>query len=560
MLRRTLLSSSSARISADFVHSSPFPSVLGFANKSNLLLGDMVSKDWDKFGSKLAIVDAISGDKRTFTEYSHRTSSAASSFASSVGISAGDAVCIFSPNHVDYLPATLGLLRLGAVMSPANPLYTSYELTTQLNKSKSVAILAHPLFKDVALKAARDSATCKKVLLFGGERYESDGHFDGLVEDGASGANNFHKTLAGVSSEQLALLPFSSGTTGLPKGTMLTHRNVAVNMLQFEGPEGQYVSLSDVCISPLPMFHIYGFMASLVCSAYKGNSLVTMRSFDLVKFCELVQHYKPTRAHLVPPIILGLAKHPIVAKYDLKSLKMLVSAAAPLGAEVEDAVRTALPGVQCKQAWGMSELSPVGTATPDGNLKTGSGTIGPVVADTLGKIVCLTTGKNMPPGKENTGELCIKGPQVMKGYLDEPDKTRDCLSDDGWLRTGDVAFADADGYFYIVDRLKELIKYKGFQVAPAELEALICTHSAVQDAVVIPVPDSEAGEIPRAYVVKKEGANISEEDIKAFVAERASPHKKLRGGVIFVKTIPKTASGKILRREVVAMDRKEAKK
>ena len=202
----------------------------------------------------------------------------------------------------------------------------------------------------------------------------------------------------------------------------------------------------------------------------------------------------------------------------------------------------------------MSELSPLGTCVPDDGLKNNSGTVGPPCAATSIKVIDLETGEALPPGEE--GELCVKGPQVMQGYLDLPDKTRECLTEDGWLLTGDIAKIDEDGYVYITDRLKELIKYKGFQVAPAELEEVLCSHPGVADATVIPVPDEDAGELPRAYVVRKTD-DVSEESVRAFVKERVAPHKQLRGGVVFTEAIPKTASGKILRREVVAMDRGE---
>lgn len=275
--------------------------------------------------------------------------------------------------------------------------------------------------------------------------------------------------------------------------------------------------------------------------------MITMSDrFDLEKFCELVQEHKPHRAHLVPPIILGLAKHPIVDNYDMSGLKMIISAAAPLGKETEEAARKRL-GLDIKQAWGMSELSPLGTMVEDTNQRIGS--IGPVVSSTHGKIIDPETGKSLGPNER--GELCIKGPQVMMGYFNDIEKTKECLSDGGWLRTGDLAYSDEDGFFYIDDRLKELIKVRGFQVAPAELEELILHNEHVQDVAVIQVPDEVSGELPRAYVVLKPSANteeVTEEYLKDWVKERVSPHKRISGGVAFVDQIPKSASGKILRR------------
>lgn len=287
-----------------------------------------------------------------------------------------------------------------------------------------------------------------------------------------------------------------------------------------------------------------------------GQELITTSDrFDLERFCQLVQEHQPERAHLVPPIILGLAKHPIVDKYDMKSVKMIISAAAPLGKDTVEAVRNILSGVNVKQAWGMSELSPVGTIVSDSNQRIGS--IGPLVSSTEGKVIDAETGKSLGPNE--SGELCIKGPQVMMGYFNDIDKTKETLSDNGWLRTGDLASYDEDGFFFINDRLKELIKVRGYQVAPAELEELILRNEHVQDVAVIQIPDEVSGEIPRAYVVLKPTADpevATEESLKEWVKERVSPYKRIEGGVRFVEQIPKSASGKILRRLL----RDEAKK
>ena len=243
-------------------------------------------------------------------------------------------------------------------------------------------------------------------------------------------------------------------------------------------------------------------------------------------------------------IILGLAKHPMVENYDMQSLDFIISAAAPLGKETESAVKKRL-GLEVKQAWGMSELSPLGTLIHDERPRVGS--IGHLVPSTQGKIID-ETGQSLGPNE--TGELCIKGPQVMMGYLKETEKTKECLSDDGWLRTGDMAYYDEDGFFYICDRIKELIKVRGYQVAPAELEELILSNQHVQDVAVVPIPDDESGELPRAFVVLKPSTNkaeCSEEALKEWVKERVSPYKRL-ASVKFVDEIPKSASGKILRR------------
>lgn len=280
--------------------------------------------------------------------------------------------------------------------------------------------------------------------------------------------------------------------------------------------------------------------------AWNGQQVITMSGrFDLETFCKLVEEHRPQRAHLVPPILVALAKHPVVDNYDLSSLQCVVSAAAPLGLSTEEAVQSRI-GCSIKQAWGMSELSPIGTWNSDYNSKQGS--VGPLASSTYGKIVD-EEGKSLGPNV--SGELVIKGPQVMMGYLDDPDKTAECLSKGGWLRTGDVAHYDEDGYFFITDRVKELIKVRGYQVAPAELEELLLTHEHVSDAAVISVPCEESGELPRAYVVLKDNDDakqLASTDLYQWIKDRVAPHKRLSGGIVFTDMIPKSASGKILRR------------
>jgi acyl-CoA synthetase (AMP-forming)/AMP-acid ligase II len=323
--------------------------------------------------------------------------------------------------------------------------------------------------------------------------------------------------------------------------------NLTANLMQMEVVEGLSVGVGETLLSPLPFFHIYGMLASMLYSAWKGNSVITMSGrFDFALMLEMIKEYQPAHAHLVPPILLALAKHPIVDQYDFSCMKTIVSAAAPLGRETQDAVTERL-GCIVKQAWGMSELSPIGTMTSAFNNKTGS--VGPLVPNTFGKILD-ENGKTLGPNQ--AGELAIKGPQVMMGYLDDPDKTQECLSSSGWLRTGDVAYYDEEGFIYITDRIKELIKVRGFQVAPAELEELLLGHDMVNDVAVIQIEDEESGELPRAYIVLKEACDKSheemEQEIYEWVKERVAPHKRLDGGIVFTDLIPKSASGKILRR------------
>jgi 4-coumarate--CoA ligase len=472
----------------------------------------------------------------------------------------GDMVTLISPNHADYFSTVHGFCSAGVVVSPVNPVYTPHEIEFQLKRSQSKAIVTHISCLEAAEKAAKDVGL-KNIIIIeeddgDASKYSSYISLSRVRKEGMKlklSNNNPAKPIV-ASGEDLAVLPFSSGTTGLPKGTMLSHGNLCANLAQFQYSETCFFKPDDVVVSPLPMFHIYSFTVSLNLAIMHGKTLVTCKRFDMDKFCEQVQKYKCSRGHVVPPVILGLAKSPIVTKYDMSSLKVLISAAAPLGPELEKEVMKRFPGLLCKQAWGMSELSPVGTCTRDDAPKSGSGTVGPPVMSTEVKVVDVKSRQALPPNSE--GELLVRGPQVMKGYFNEPQKTKECLDNEGWLATGDIAKIDEDGYVYITDRLKELIKFKGFQVAPAELEAVLLTHPAILDAVVISRPDKEAEEVPRAYCVLKPNQKATAEDVMSFVSQEVAHYKRLRGGVIFTDKIPKTASGKILRREVVAMDRK----
>jgi acyl-CoA synthetase (AMP-forming)/AMP-acid ligase II len=322
--------------------------------------------------------------------------------------------------------------------------------------------------------------------------------------------------------------------------------------VQSEGITGfNLVTDADTIIGILPFYHIYGMVVIMNMSLVRGATIVTMPRFDLEQFLQLLEKHQITRANLVPPILLALAKHPLVANYDLSSIIEILSGAAPLSAELGDAVAERL-NCNVIQGYGMTETSPVTHVCPNfpGMVKRAS--VGPALPNTAVKVIDIKNGQALGPNEE--GEIWIHGPQVMKGYLNNPDATAATVDNEGWIHTGDIGYVDDDGYTFIVDRLKELIKYKGFQVAPAELEGLLLTNPIIADAAVIPSPDEEAGEIPKAFIVLKPGVESSADEIMAWVAERVSPQKKIRA-VQFVDTVPKSASGKILRRVLVEQER-----
>jgi acyl-CoA synthetase (AMP-forming)/AMP-acid ligase II len=344
-----------------------------------------------------------------------------------------------------------------------------------------------------------------------------------------------------IEPEDLVALPYSSGTTGLPKGVMLTHRNLVANMLQTNAA-GHFRRSEDVTIAFLPFFHIYGLTVIALLGLESGATLVVLPKFELEPYLDLVERYRATLLHLVPPVVVALAKHPSVARRDFSSVSKLFSGAAPLSADVTEQCTRRL-GCVLQQGYGLTETSPVTHVTPEDAASHKLGSIGPPVANTECRIVDPDTGRDVAEG--TAAELWVRGPQVMRGYFKRPEDTRAAIDADGWFRTGDIGRVDADGYFYIVDRLKELIKYKGMQVPPAELEAVLLSHPAVADAAVVPFADAEAGEIPRAFVVRKGAATA--EELMAFVAGQVAPYKKVRR-LEFVDAIPKSPSGKILRR------------
>jgi len=349
--------------------------------------------------------------------------------------------------------------------------------------------------------------------------------------------------------DDIAVLPYSSGTTGLPKGVMLTHQNLTANIRQTLAIG--MISEDAVLLDFLPFYHIYGMMVLLNCGLVAGTTQIILPRFEPEAAMALMQRHSVTHLYCVPPAVLALVNQPRLDDFDLSSLQLLVSGAAPLPAEVG---RQAAAKLNCivMEAYGMTEASPVTHVNPVGAPR--AGTVGPAVSDTLAKIVSLETAEELPAGE--IGELLVQGPQVMRGYWKNEAATRETLTDDGWLRTGDIASADADGYVRIHDRKKEMIKYKGYQVAPAMLEGVLLEHPAVADACVIPSPDEEAGEIPKAFIVLR--APLGVEELMTFVAERVAPYKKIRE-IEFIDAIPKNPSGKILRRQLIEQERARMK-
>lgn len=442
------------------------------------------------------------------------------------GLGHGATVALMAPNMPEYCIVFHAVAYAGGTITTLNPTYTAPEVRHQLNDSGADILVTVSTFKDTAQEAITDTKVTEIVVI-------GEASFDALMGEPLTAQVPVDLDTHTV------VLPYSSGTTGLPKGVMLSHRNLVVNVDQIIA--GGDFRRGEVCAGFLPFFHIYGMTVVMNVHLAGGGAVVTMPRFDLELFLQISQDHKARRMWIVPPVALALAKHPMVDDYDLSALEQVFSGAAPMGADLSEAVGKRLNCISL-QGYGMTELSPVSHITPATANRPGSS--GLVVPNAACRIVDIETGADLGPDQE--GELWIKGPLVMQGYLNNPTATAESIVDDGWLRTGDIARIDADGYMFIVDRLKELIKYKGFQIAPAELEATLVAIEGITDAAVIGKPDPEAGELPIAFVVCADGGPTADQ-INAHFAATLAPYKQLHA-IHMVDEIPKSASGKILRR------------
>ena len=512
------------------IYRSPYPDV----DIPNVTLQDFLFERAVKYTDKAALIDGPTGRTVTYGQLVGAVRRTAAGLAAR-GFGKGDVFAIYSPNVPEYAIAFFGVATAGGINTTVNPLYTADELKRQLVGARAKFLVTVPQFLDKAQDATAGTSV-EEVFVFGDA--EGATPFTALSEsDGEPPDVDIDP------QEDLVALPYSSGTTGLPKGVMLTHHNLVANLCQTHSVE--QLSDEEVLIGILPFYHIYGMVVIMSGAIRAGGTIVTMPRFDLEQFLELLQKYGVTMAYLVPPIVLALAKHPIVDNYDISKLRNILSGAAPLPEPVAEAC-IERHGVMLRQGYGLTETSPVTHANgKDREIKNAS--VGFALPNTEYRIIDLGTETDAETGQ--LGEVWIRGPQVMKGYLNDPAATSDMIDDKGWLHSGDIGYADADGYLFVVDRVKELIKYKGMQVAPAELEGVIQAHPAVADVAVIPVPDLEAGEIPKAFVVLKPDAQATGEEIMTHVADRVAPHKKVRL-VEFIDAIPKVPSGKILRREL----------
>jgi long-chain acyl-CoA synthetase len=504
--------------------------------------GELLWESAQRFPEKTAVI--FQGQRISFRELDGLANSFANALAN-LGVKKGDRVALYMTNRPEYLISIYGIARLGAVFTPLNPTYKEAEVEHQLNDAEvTVLVVQESLYPLV--KAVRHQLKSLKEIVMVGRRAEEGTHL--FIELIRQSTPKHPPQMPLTWTEDVVALPYSSGTTGLPKGVMLTHQNLVANTIQFLS-SGR-LSEQDTLLIFLPFYHIYGIM--LVNGAiYSGATQVIMEAFDLEQSLSLVQQYRVTLYFAVPPILIALDNYPHLRTYDLSSLRYIMVGAAPMAPEVAQRLQDTTR-VRLLQGYGLTEASPITHLNPvdQGQIKLHS--VGLAVANQEQKIVDLETGER-ELGVDEVGELVVKGPHVMQGYWKAPEETSRTLRE-GWLYTGDIAKIDAEGYVYIVDRKKEMIKYKGFSVAPAEVEAVLFQHQAVADCAVIGKADPEAGEIPKALVLLRPGEEVSPEDLIEFVGSRIAGYKKIRE-VEFVASIPKTASGKILRRVLIEAER-----
>ena len=531
----------------------PFTSKHGDVSVPNVTLTDYILSRADAAPpGAMAFTDGASGRSVPYSSLRKLVDSVAAGLWQR-GLRKGDVLAIFMPNYPQYFFAFHGAASIGAIVTTLNPVYTSSEIAHQMSDSGAVAIVTVSALLEKVEDAVAKGAPLRRVFVVDAESADEGAcpprtPFEVLLRNGGSPPPVHIEP-----SRDTLVIPYSSGTSGLPKGVVLTHTNVVANLRQINANRSlNSISSDDVVLGVLPFFHIYGMVIVLNFALSCGAHVVTMPGFDPPLFLRLLKSHGVSVVHAAPPIIGFLAKHPSVdAVLPLPRLREIMSGAAPLGAELASAAMGRLGLRELRQGYGMTEMSPVSHMMPLGRGGSCIGSIGELMPSMRCKIVAADTGREVGVGER--GELWLAGPNIMQGYLNRPEATASTIDADGFLHTGDVGYVDEEGRYYVVDRVKELIKVKGFQVAPAELEALLLSDERVADAAVIGVPDERSGELPKAYVVRQPKQALSVDDVKAYVAERTTSYKHL-AYVEFVNAVPKSAAGKILRKELRKME------
>ncbi|KAI7749155.1 hypothetical protein M8C21_028210 [Ambrosia artemisiifolia] len=505
----------------------------------NLTLPEFVLKDAELYPNHVAFVDATTKRSCTHGEVV-RDVRRFSKGLRSLGLQTGHVVVVILPNVIEYAIVALGVMAAGGVFSGANPSSHSSEIKKQVDLAEAKLIVTdertYNKVKELGLP----------VIIIGEERVQETIYWNELLQTSEQ-SNNIDTEII-VKQDDLCALPFSSGTTGLSKGVMLTHRNIVANLCSTLFSVNQDFIGKITILGLIPYFHIYGLTGILCATLRNKGKVVVMGRYDLSSVLKALIEHEVHFAPIVPPILLGLVKHPIDEDLAKLQLRSVMTAAAPLAPEIYEEFRRKFPQIEVQEAYGMTEHSCITLTHGDpnkGHHTAKKRSVGCILPNLEVKFVDPDTGRSLPAN--TPGEICVRSQCVMKGYYKNESETAQTIDERGWLHTGDIGYIDDEGDVFIVDRLKELIKYKGFQVAPAELEGILLGHPSVKDAAVVGLPDKEAGEIPGANVVMSKDAKESEEDMIKYVADNVAQYKKVRV-LHFVDEIPKSPSGKIMRR------------